>query len=144
MAYQEYAQHGWDVHILDLNRETYFDRGLLPKGPRYNTAFSELVSPVNGPPIDAIDVAWEGATLHKLPARAPTSAVLPSLAGDFQTPPSEAVQSFDDEEVGNVFGEELDYPFTITPQRYKPISGLTARYLANEAAGLKARCEGDR
>ncbi len=130
MAYQEYAQHGWDVRILDLDQERYFDRGLLPKGPRYNQPFSQLVGPVDAPPTDAITTAWDDATLQELPARAPRTAFLPSLAGDFQNPPSETVQSFDDEDVSDVYGEEQDYPFTITPHRYQPLSGLIPRYLS--------------
>lgn len=121
LAYQQYSADGWDVRILDLDPDSFFDRGVLSRDLRSDVPLSELVTPVDKP--EVASVHWEGEPLGRsLRGQhiAPVPAAFPQ--------DSESVDSFDQSEGLDLFGEEQDFPFTIAPHRYHPLPGLAPRF----------------
>jgi Tol biopolymer transport system component len=129
MAYQHFTNDGWEIHALDLDPAHYRDLGLLPRPVRYDTPMRDLVGSPVAAPVDAVASAsvWEqvGREVKRWKPRA-----LPGLGGVAQDPPADALDSFDDADVEDVFGQELEYPFQITPRRYNPLPTLLPRYVA--------------
>ena len=124
LAYQRYTEDGWEVHLLDIDRTKWLDRGVLPLATTHRTPLKELVSPVTEPQAVA-EVTWTGRPPARFKPGAPADPL--PFAAHWQEP-GEAVDSFDFDEVGDVFGEERDYPFTIKPRRYNPLPTLLPRY----------------
>ncbi|MCO4744381.1 MAG: PD40 domain-containing protein [Proteobacteria bacterium] len=121
LAYQQYSADGWDVRILDIDPDQFLDRGLLPRDLTADSALADLVTPVEEASVATLD--WSGEPLA--PSRRP-SLLKSALAGFPQD--SESVDSFDQPEGLDVFGDEQDFPFTLTPKRYNPLPGLAPRY----------------
>ncbi|TNE92041.1 MAG: hypothetical protein EP330_03560 [Deltaproteobacteria bacterium] len=123
LAYQQYSADGWDVRILDLDRANFLDRGALPRDLTRDTPLAELVQPVDEPSTSAT-AAWTGEPLRDFrPGGAfdPLAALYPQ--------DGESLDSFDQAEGLDVFGEEEDFPFTWgPPKRYNPLPGLVPRF----------------
>jgi hypothetical protein len=117
LAYQQYSSDGWDVRILDLREVEKIDRGLLPRPVDSDVPLSAYVSPVDQPIEPAQSASlWSGDPLGN--REAPAALNLPAQA------PGESVDTFEQAEVEDVFGEEQDYPFRIEPHRYRPLETL--------------------
>ncbi|MEQ1567246.1 MAG: hypothetical protein ABMA64_16515 [Myxococcota bacterium] len=144
MAYMQYSQDGWDVAILDLDPAKYLDRGLLPRPTRHAAPLAER-TPIAAdtahwtPPADARpDRPSAGAPftgLGAVPGVGPAAFGVPDpiAAGARGLPPvarqGEVLDNFGDVNVEDAFGEEQDYPFTITPKAYDPSRSLLPRYV---------------
>jgi Tol biopolymer transport system component len=125
LAYQQYSHDGWDIRVLKLNREAYLDRGLLPQPVRY----AQPLRGVTGPRVDDLvvaDVDWPEPNVRTIGRPGGGGWLTPDLA----QAPNEILDSFEDTEGLDLFGEEQDYPFRITPQRYSPIPTLLPRFVA--------------
>lgn len=134
LAYAQYSANGWDVMVMELDRALWFDRGLLPAQMIHDTAIIDLTGIVDVPDLPpaeddeatALTLAWDAAGK-------PTSERFGRLGTDplpagLQAP-SESIDSFEQADVKNAFGEEIDnYPFTIKPRRYNPWPTLLPRY----------------
>jgi len=140
MAFLQYSENGWDVRMIDLDPDRYLDRGALPRSVRHPTPIRDLVGRV-AIPAEIEDVpedgdgsadAWDVADFDPLGrARAVRGLTFDPLPhGPHQDPPADAIDSFDATDLEDLFGEEEDYPFTITPHRYNPLSTLLPRYIA--------------
>ena len=141
LAYMQYSHDGWDIRILDLDRDRYRDLGVLPRPMRFGTPIADLVGPPNVPEDDPIDLgAWsDPAADPERPGRAASGlglAPAPWPMADGVDPfrfdrrqDAEILDNFRDTEVGDVFGEEQDYPFRLEPRRYNPLPTLLPRYM---------------
>ena len=123
LAYQQYSQDGSDVMLLELDPDTWLDRGLLPQPPTHGTPIRELTG---GPRValSAVATDWDGREERWQPP-GPTVSLDPVVAQN-QT---ETVDSFDMPEGVELFGDEdRDFDFSIPPHRYNPLPGLLPRY----------------
>ncbi|MFT4626852.1 MAG: hypothetical protein ACI8PZ_005532 [Myxococcota bacterium] len=123
LAYQQYSQDGWDIRVQDLDPEAYLDRGLLPRPIRYDlplAGITEARAPL--PSVAAVTIPKTQSN-----RRLRRSGRLPSQVAQA---PDEILDSFEDTEGLDVFGEEQDFPFRITPQRYNPLPTLAPRFVA--------------
>jgi hypothetical protein len=141
LAYQQYAQDGWQIRIMPFDPSNFLDRGLLPAVPAAGTAaWSDPAAPPPlarvGPP-SAPTGAPTGASfepgpevrLRPLPPAAAPLAATRHHAALLAAPQStEVLDTFDQTEVEDVFGDERDYPFRIEPHRYRPWSTLLPRF----------------
>lgn len=121
LAYQQYSADGWDVRILDVDPTSFLDRGELPRDLTSSHSLAELIHPVDDPVV--AQISWTGDALAK---SRPAILNLPHDAAWPQD--SESIDSFDQPEGLDVFGEEEDFPFTLRPIRYNPLAGLTPRF----------------
>jgi hypothetical protein len=105
---------------MPLDPATYLDRGLLPRALAHHVPVETLTAPVEvPPPLDAAALQWQGEPLRP---------GVPPLPGWGHAQDSEVLDTFDEADVKDVFGEEEDYPFTIAPRRYNPLPTLLPRY----------------
>ncbi|MBA2321281.1 MAG: PD40 domain-containing protein [Deltaproteobacteria bacterium] len=126
LAWQQWSNDGWEVHVMDVDPAKFIDRGTLPPSMRHPTPLTDLVG---DPAPDPAEVAsWEvpGQRPFRPGGRAPV-LLSAAVAGAQQT--SESVDSFDDARAKDVFGEEEDYPFHIAPRRYNPFATLAPTYV---------------
>ena len=143
MAFLQYSENGWDVRMIDLDPETFLDRGKLPRNVRYGTPLRDAVSRVDPPSDDGEEgedgedgdgaaAAWDLADFEEVQRSRKLSGVFadPFVPEMHQEPPGDSIDSFDDTDLKDLFGEEEDYPFTITPHRYSPFATLIPRYVA--------------
>src|SRR5687768_13288207 len=101
---------------MEVDRAAWLDWGLLPQPARFGTPRRGLVGPPPAKPPEVVAAAWEGEPVKFRPGE-----VLGADALAAQEPPSDSIDSYDDAEVEDLFGEEEEYPFTITPHRYNPL-----------------------
>jgi len=141
LAYQRYSFDGFDVRVIDLDPDKYIDRGLLPRDLLHDVALADIVTPVDTPvEMDETALLWRG---DPVPAAKPMTSQPAAVAMDPFEPgrspidrlmmaampqDPDSLDSFDQSDVEGVFGEEEDYPFTITPHRYNPLPNLLPRY----------------
>ncbi len=122
LVYEQYSSDGWEVRLLDLDPAEWLDRGLLPRPITGGAPLSQLVGEWE-PPVGAT-AAWQGTELHA-PQHGgpfgPWNSLGPHQDGG-------AIDTFEQTEVDDAFGEEGDYPFTIKPRRYNPWPSLIPRY----------------
>lgn len=129
IAFQQYSQDGWDIIVLDWDPDTFLDRGLLPRPLRYDTPLADLTGPRTATPDDDQVARWEHDR-RVLPDRLPAIAMPTDTLGVGQNPPTEGLDSFDADDVDDVYEADEDYPFTITPRRYNPLPTLVPTYVA--------------
>lgn len=120
LAYAHYSADGWDVAVLDLDPTRFLDRGMLPGDPTSSRRLVDLV----GPPATAsatLAVQFEGAPIGRSrPGEAPWQGEWSQDAG--------GIQSYDQTDVRDAFGEEKVYDFPVPPTRYNPIPRLAPRW----------------
>ncbi|MFT6816341.1 MAG: hypothetical protein ACJATT_000137 [Myxococcota bacterium] len=124
MAYSQWGNRGWEVRILPLDPADFLDRGVLPASLTGEPALAELVGPVEPEGIELADVIWSGDETRWRRG----GPILPH--SEFGQAPGEGIDTFDQDDVRDVFGEELDYDFTIPPHRYNPLPMLAPRFVA--------------
>lgn len=143
LAYEHYTHDGWEVRILDLAMTEPIDRGVLPRPIDHATAIRDVTTPIPGPP----DVAgfdptlWRGDPVPKSRGRGPATAAAlvegPGTEPFFPAPPplsraawpqDEVLDTYEQAEAEDVFGEEQDYPFRIAPHRYNPLRTLVPSF----------------
>lgn len=120
IAWQQYTADGWEIRAMDVDPSRFIDRGLLPRPIRDDVALTSL-DVATPPPVVATVSAWVGEAVRD-------RRRLPAPIGLAQAP-QEGIDSFDDADVRDAFGEEVDYPFRIAPHRYRPLPGLLPRYI---------------
>ena len=137
LAYQEYHALGWQVMLLELDHSQWLARGALPRDLLHDTALSEVS--VAGAPEVVQPLPWVGTPLgpsRRAPATFdPLYDTLPGM--DRVSPPlprphhqdSDSIDTFEQTEVKDAFGEEKDYPFSTPPRRYNPLPTLAPRYV---------------
>ena len=129
IAFMQYSQDGWDVRVMELDRDAWLDRGTLPQPLRYGARMADVVGH-NAP--EPTEVAWTSED-------APTSG---NAAGDaahdpFASDPlpfephqdPEILDNFGNTRIDDAFGSEQDYPFRTPPRRYNPLPTLLPRYV---------------
>lgn len=126
LAYMEYSTDGWDVRVMDLDPSKFIDRGLLPSSLEYGAPIRS-VDPAEQTRTAAVWPEWESDAPGARSPRAPALPPTPLAFGPQQS--TEVLDNFGDTEVEDVFGEERDYPFHITPHRYNPLPSLLPRYI---------------
>lgn len=130
LAYQQYSANGWDVRVMDFDPADFIDRGTLPRPLTNGRSMSDILgAPDLSEPDAEVAAAWDGPALKK-PRYAPPHTPLwagraPSWLGQA---PTESIDTFDQDRVKDVFGDEQDYPFRIEPHRYNPFSTLLPRF----------------
>jgi Tol biopolymer transport system component len=130
IAYQVYSDNGWDIHVLDLDTDAFISHGHLTPPIRWDAPLATLIGPPAPRPDNDVAQLWTDVESDgKSRALRGTIDIGLETLG-FQNPPSETLDSFDDTEVDDLFGEELDYPFTIEPHRYNPLSTLLPRFIS--------------
>lgn len=117
MAYAQYSRDGWDIRILPFQPSMWIDRGALSVGVTGGPPLRAWTGPRTPPPVVT---AWTGR-----PA-GPPAPPLPE-PGEFAQS-GEGTDNFDMVDVKDAFGAERDYPFTIKPRRYDPLTTLAPRY----------------
>ncbi len=134
MAFLQYSENGWDVRMIDLDPDTFLDRGGLPRAIRYGTPIRDIVGHVEREveEDDGAADAWDLADFEEVRRRNQLKGVHfdPWVPDRHQDPPGDSIDSFDDTDLKDLFGEEEDYPFTITPHRYSPFATLVPRFVA--------------
>ena len=85
----------------------------------------DFISDQNDIPSNAT-LAWESG--DALRRRVPGAPHDPFHGHSHHQSPGESIDSFDQGRLKGVFGDEEDYPFTITPKRYTPWVNLLPRY----------------
>lgn len=125
LAYEQYSENGFDVRLMPLDPADFLDRGLLPAPFDATQRLVDLVQPLDAPraPDLALAARWQGEPLGPMaapPRHAEAHAHRPQ--------DSDAIDTFEQIEVKDAFGEEQDYPFTIKPRRYNPMPSLLPRY----------------
>jgi Tol biopolymer transport system component len=137
LVYQEYHATGWQVVSLEFTPSTWLDRGTLPRATRYDTPLVDLVGPAREPPAT---VHWEGEPTRRTrgapvdPVATPLPGLDRSRAWVGELPPVAMAQdpggldSFDQADLKDVYGNERDYPFRTAPRRYAPLGALAPRY----------------
>ncbi|MGC6492617.1 MAG: BamA/TamA family outer membrane protein [Myxococcota bacterium] len=118
LAYERYSANGWDVYVLDIDKEQWIDRGVL-EPTTWTADLTAYLEPAT--PIVASHVDWEGRALR-------TAKASPPALSDHAQSSGESLDSFDMTDVKDAFGAVSDYPFTLTPKRYSPARGLLPRY----------------
>ncbi len=124
LAYQQYSQDGWDIRVMDLEPAEFLDRGQLPQPVRYGAALAGITAPRGEPA--ATMASWTPPAVKTRGAPQGGGWLHPSLA----QAPAEILDSFEDTEGLDLFGQEADFPFTIPPQRYNPLPTLAPRFIA--------------
>ena len=134
IAYQQYSENGWDVIVLDWDPESFLPRGKLPRPVRYDAALTELTgaAPDFGEDDEEVAVYWDDRGSFVDPSRKRFAFNEDRLG--YQNPPTEGLDSFDTEDIKDLYGDEADYPFTITPKRYNPVPTLLPRFWAPSLA----------
>ena len=134
MAFQQYSQDGWDIRMIDLDPDLFFDAGSAVRPIRWGTPLAEILPRGEDPAATPVEeeVANDGAAWldeSDGPSR-------PRLAGrPFDPLPftprqdPDVLGNFEDTKVDDVFGEEQDYPFRVPPRRYNPLPTLLPRYV---------------
>ncbi|MBX2798585.1 MAG: BamA/TamA family outer membrane protein [Myxococcales bacterium] len=155
IAYMQYSADGWDIRVLELDREQWIDRGLLPRPLRHGMPLAEAVGEPKGPqpkaraqgngsatesrgiPASEAVAVVDGSVWEEPPEtlarkrRAPKKPTLVAM-DPFPFQPRQdpdVLDNFQDTEVEDVFGDEQDYPFQLTPRRYNPLRSLPPRYV---------------
>jgi hypothetical protein len=125
LVFQHYSANGWEIHRLDQLLTTPIERGTLPA----SLDGAPLASLVGGPPVLPLSrAAWTGEPERMRPGGefVPPDPVATTWNGPAQS--SEGIDMFEQAKVDDLFGEEKDYPFKITPRRYHATQTLTPRF----------------
>jgi hypothetical protein len=125
LVYAQYTHDGFEIRMMDLDPASFLDRGLLPATPDGGPRLADLLPPVA--PVAVADVDWTGETPDWRPGDAVGPELGTALAG-LERPQDESIQTFDQLDVREVYGEEQDFPFTIPPHRYNPLPTLAPRF----------------
>lgn len=131
LAYEQYSADGWDVRLMELDPSRFLDRGQLPRDLTRDVRLSTLVEAVelSNQPAPLEQTRWFGPEAKPTPPR-PPSRPLAGREHPLLQPqaPGEVLDTFDQAEVEDAFGEERDYPFSIEPHRYTPWATLLPRF----------------
>jgi hypothetical protein len=125
LAYEQYSANGWDVRLMTLDPADWLDRGTLPSPITGGADAWALVQ--DAEPVAMLDSGadWTGEPLGRFAKQAPES---PGHDHGSRPQDAESIDTFEQTEVADVFGDESDYPFTIKPRRYNPWPSLIPRY----------------
>lgn len=119
LAYQQYSADGWEIRRLDLSATTPIERGYLPNPVAGEPALSSLTG---GEKVAVREwEGWSGASERLRPA----GSYLPA---DGFAQSGEGVDTFEQTDIEDLFGDEVDYPFAIAPHRYSPLPTATPRF----------------
>jgi hypothetical protein len=123
LAWQQWSHDGWDIHAMAVDPSKFIDHGPLPRPIRYAAPLAGLRGAV-APLADEV-ASWESPVPRRF--RLGGGPRVGRLAAAPQS--AESVDSFEDTRAKDVFGEEQDYPFRITPRRYNPLPTLVPTYV---------------
>jgi hypothetical protein len=123
LFYDQYAQDGWEVHRLALDRQRWRDAGRLvsPWGAPSLEALWSRPIPAAAPPIPTSPASGPA------PSRKGASAA--SFVGPAADQDSGGTDNFQITRAKDFFGKEEDYPFVVPPKRTSPGPSLLPRYL---------------
>jgi len=142
MAFLQYSENGWDLRMIDIDPDNFLDRGKLPRNIRFGTPIRDVVGHVDvslgeedeREDDDGAADAWDLADFKEVQRSRQLKGIAfdPFVPDEHQPqdPPSDSIDSFDNADLEDLFGEEEDFPFTITPHRYNPFPMLLPRYIA--------------
>lgn len=145
LVYEQYSEDGFDVRLMDLDPADFLDRGRLPQPLTGAPALADLVGPPADRPTAVAD--WPGVDEGRVrpgapvvldPVAAGRAAVAfapdagqrfdPIGAGMARPQDQGGIDTYQQAEVDDAFGDEEDFPFTLEPKRYDPAINLLPRY----------------
>ena len=126
LAYQHYSANGWDVRVMPLVAEDWIERGPLPLPARHRTSMAALSQPVDVPPLATGD---SPSSFVPESARRGWRRQNPTFQLDPQSP-EETLDSFEDAEGIDVFGDAQAHSFVHEPKPYNPLPTLAPRFVA--------------